>query len=313
MENAPVPQNPENQQKQPINPPVKSGLSNLRTYQDDIASAVNKEKASMITIALAEAKKREQNVTFEKQSSFSGRNIWITAVSILLILGGAGISLYFYLQQKPIPPSQSHIAENALLIADSEKIIPVSTLARQEILSALENEKRSYSGELGSVENVRLQTGDTAKRDLTASEFFSSLSSTIPGNLLRSINPTYVFGIHVFKKNEPFIILKVDSYQNAFAGMLDWEKTMFTELGPLFLDEAPKASDFAPAGKYGDGTWSDAIIGNSDSRAVMDKETGEYVFLYSFLDKNTILITTNEDTVKEIANRIRARELIKNN
>ncbi|MDD5050570.1 MAG: hypothetical protein PHV93_02395 [Candidatus Pacebacteria bacterium] len=311
MEN-PVPPNTPPEQT-PVNPPVKTGVSALRTYQDDIAGAVNKEKASMITIALAEAKKREQNVTIAKESSFSGRNVWITVVSIILVFLAVGIVLFFHFEQKPVPIAETRIAENPILIADSEKIIPVQNLSKQTILSALTTERQADSGEIGSVENVRLQTGDTLKRNVTAGEFLSSLSPTIPANLLRAMSPTYVFGIHVFKRNEPFIILKVDSYQNAFAGMLNWEQTLFKEVGPLFLDEAPKASDFAPGGKYGNGTWSDAIIGNSDSRAVEDKETGKYVFLYSFLDKNTILITTNEDTVKEVANRIRARELIKNN
>ncbi len=314
MENSSAPQNPPTQVP-PVNPPIRDGAASLRTYQDDIANAVNREKASMITIALAEAKKREQNVEFEKQSSFSGKNVWITIISIFLIIAGVGISLFFYTDQKPIPPAQSRIAENSLLIADSEKIIPLQNISKGTVSSALSSEKQTYTAELGSVENVRLQAeiGTSTKRDITAPEFLSALSSTIPGNLLRSINSTYVLGIHSSKKNEPFIILKIDSYQNAFAGMLDWEKTMFIEIGSLLLDEPPKASDFAPGAKYGNGTWSDAIIGNSDSRAIEDKETGEYVFLYSFLDKNTILITTNEDTVKEVANRIRARELIKNN
>ncbi len=311
MENIPAPQNPE-VQKQPVNPPTREGTSSLRTFQDDVANAVNKNKASMVTIVLAEAKKREQNVEFEKQSSFSGKNIWITVVSIILIVAGAGVGLFFYIDQKPIPVAQTHIAPNALLVVDSEKIIPIKDLSSEEAFSLLTTEKQTSTGAAGSVENILLQIEDGEKRNATASEFLSLLSSTIPGNLLRSI-PTYVFGLHMSLKNEPFIILKVDSYQNAFAGMLNWEKTMFTELGPLFLEEAPKASDFAPGGKYGNGTWSDAIIGNSDSRAILNKETAKYVFLYSFLDKNTILITTNEDTVKEIANRIRARDLIKNN
>ncbi|MDD5068044.1 MAG: hypothetical protein PHS53_01520 [Candidatus Pacebacteria bacterium] len=301
-------------QPTPINPPVKTGVSSLRTYQDDIAGAVNKEKASMITIALAEAKKREQNVEIAKESSFSGRNVWITVISVVLVLLAVGIVLFFHFEQKPVPIAETRIAENPILIADAEKIIPIPNLRRQNIISALQSEKQTGTGEIGAVENIRFQTGDPlTKRDIPAGEFLGALSSTIPGNLSRSISPTYVLGMHSFKKNELFIILKVDSYQNAFAGMLTWEKTMFTELGPLFLDEAPKASDFAPGAKYGNGTWSDAIIGNSDSRAVEDKETGEFVFLYSFLDKNTILITSNEDTVKEVSNRIRARELIKNN
>ena len=47
----------------------------------------------------------------------------------------------------------------------------------------------------------------------------------------------------------------------------------------------------------------DIIFNNKDCRVVKNS-LGEVIFLYSIVDKNTVVITTNVNTLKELINRI---------
>ena len=48
-----------------------------------------------------------------------------------------------------------------------------------------------------------------------------------------------MIGVYSWNGNQPFIILKTDSYENAFAGMLSWEKNIAGDLSALFPRNIP--------------------------------------------------------------------------
>ena len=48
--------------------------------------------------------------------------------------------------------------------------------------------------------------------------------------------------------------------------------------------------------------FQDVVIKNKDTRVIKDND-GEIIFLYSVIDKSTVVLTTSQDTFKEIMNR----------
>ncbi len=76
--------------------------------------------------------------------------------------------------------------------------------------------------------------------------------------------------------------------------MLEWEKSMARDLFPLFGEANTE---------FYEKKFEDLTIKNKDMRVILDKNR-EILLLYSFLGRNTIIITTSKDTLDEIINRI---------
>ena len=92
--------------------------------------------------------------------------------------------------------------------------------------------------------------------------------------------------------------------------MLAWENNLKDDLGPIFIPPTPAAvtttSDQVINRRV---IFEDIVVKNRDTRALRDAE-GKIIFLYSFPDKNTIVIATNADTLQKITERLLAGKLI---
>ena len=109
-------------------------------------------------------------------------------------------------------------------------------------------------------------------------------------------------GVHSFDGNHPFLVLKTGFYENAFAGMLEWERYMKDDLAPLFgpaKTKIPSGQIVADTVQEPELVFVDSVIKNKDTRILRGKN-GKTELLYSFVDKNTIIITTNEHTLEEV-------------
>ena len=89
------------------------------------------------------------------------------------------------------------------------------------------------------------------------------------------------------------MIFGVRSYENAFASMLKWEKNIVYDLaGFLGIKNIESLKiDFY-----------DKEIKNKDSRVVKDGD-GNVVFLYAFINREYLVITTSEEAIKEVFRR----------
>jgi hypothetical protein len=98
-----------------------------------------------------------------------------------------------------------------------------------------------------------------------------------------------MIGTYTYDTNSPFIILKNTFFQNAFAGMLDWEKNMRNDLLPLITASYP--DETAVDGNAD--RFEDIIVSNIDTRVLRNK-SGKIILAYAFADTNTVIISTTE-------------------
>ena len=111
-----------------------------------------------------------------------------------------------------------------------------------------------------------------------------------------------MFGFHSSLGNNPFLIMKINSFETAFAGMLEWEKDILDDIFPIFRKEVSKI-DISTNPKF-----EDIVISNKDVRAILNDEGG-LEFAYSFADKDTLIMINNETTLQEIFRRLRTSKL----
>ena len=283
----------------------------LRTYQSDVEEILKEGSGSLAKIAIAENdRKIRGGFTLEEVEAPSHTRL-IVWTSVSLIVAGILALSALYLFRNTHQPTVAVSGPKPIILADTEKNLDIAGFNREKIINALVAERDRNIASLASVVALKLNKGKGEQaQPVSAEEFFSKLESHAPSELTRSLEGNFMFGIHVLSKNQPFIVLKTSYYQNAFAGMLAWEKNLKEDLGPIFIPPEPLTPTSTSDQVLGKNmSFEDAVVKNRDVRALRGK-TGAIVFLYSFQDKNTIIITTNADTLEKVIARLLAGKLV---
>ncbi|MDD5318483.1 MAG: hypothetical protein PHF79_01505 [Candidatus Pacebacteria bacterium] len=273
----------------------------LRTYQSDVAEAIKKDNVSMVKMAIAE-KKREENRTNQEITVSQGfkLNLAIVLVSVLLIVGGLATAGYvYYRAHQPVqnfqPQNTSH-----LFYTDTQKQTSLNDTDSISLVNKLEAERNTFMS-LGSIEELRFtETQGTTTSIASSADFLNILKARVTPEFLRSLNPDFYYGIYSYKPVGNFIILKIDSYENAYAGMLAWENSMDTDIGRLF-DHTNNPT--AP-----NKLFTDKIILNLDARALTDSQ-GIVHYFYTFIDRSTLIIASDQETLKEVLARMTSTQI----
>lgn len=293
----------------------------VQTYQGDIASLVEGTRVSVVSAAAAEAQRRAQTVT-ELPATYI-RPVWprivMVAVAVGLFVGSIGLVAFVAMRLLPVEPPPAVSAP--LLYIDSQKtVVYVPGESRVKLLSDLTEARDSVNLALGLISGVSVAANDNAT--IAAPDLLPFIAPSMPPQLQRTMQDEYMFGIHAFDGNQPFLMFKVDSYTDAYAGMLAWEATMRTELSPLFTrvpnaaaqvrqqenistatSSAPTASTTTPTTQTAPVVFVDQIVENRDARVIRD-QYGNILLLWTFLDRTTVVVTTNQYTLREVVSRL---------
>ncbi len=273
-------------------------LPNLRTYQSDIADAVKDTSGSVVKVAVAQAQKRVVKRTYVDTK----KSVYLLLVSILLILGSAlAIAIFFIFKSRMVvtAPPKIVISQVIPTEASSDVLIAPGT----SIGAAYKATRTNAKGAANSLVRLLFYQGTSTITNppLDALTFSTLLSSTIPTSLARSFSPDFTTGLQIRDSGQFFVVYKTSSYEDAFAGMLKWEPTMAADLQD-FLSINTSISSL--------GAFQDVIIKNKDVRELQDN-AGTPILMYSFADQNTLVITTNENTLKEIFGRLTASQFVR--
>lgn len=378
----------EEQKEAPVKPNPKAPnvvIKNLRTFQGDVAEAIKKQNASVITIAMAEknreAKKQsgsakpEDFITHEnelqrilgkktppglpkepaptlptvekpvlprteiykeepkkKVSPEFIKNALTISGSVLLILLGVGAIIGFYiLQEKPsVAPPQK--VDQTIVAFNSKTEIETAGIQRDNLILKLNSLREGTLGNPNDIQYIALtKKTDTDTVSISTGELFAILSTGIPASTIRAFGDQFMLGLYTLQRNEPFLIIKVTSFDNAFAGMLAWEKTMNKDIGSIFSSRSIPITSVPASNTFPNATSStstapvtrvvnvdsliksefeDITIQNKDAR-VLKNTRGDDIVLYSFLDQNTILITSSQKAFYEILNKFIAEKLVR--
>jgi hypothetical protein len=308
----------------PSAPPQEESLVKpIETFQGDIESVVQQKNVSVVSIAAAEAARRSssslssapQENTQTKPSGGSWRIFAMIMGGIFFLTVAVGVISIIYLRTRPVPPLQSSVPSPFISVDGTEVVALASEeLTRPIVITELEDARRGSALPLGLIGRTFVAEASTTSdgehyAPVHPQTLLSLLSSNIPSELTRTLTGEYLLGVHSFDDNQSFLIVGVDSYQQAFSGMLKWERFIKNDLAPLFtrtprprtpeeLASTPNTAtpQFLPT------PFIDAVVENHDTRVVRDPN-GDILLLWTFLDRNTLVITTNEYTLREILSR----------
>ncbi len=279
-------------------------LRRLRTYKSDVAESIKSERQSLARMVVAEKRKQEERIKeggfreeAEEKKFFTRKMLFITGGVFLAAIALALLSLLFIGGEETQQPTALTPSYNPIF-NELDTRVSLPQINENEIRRASDVIKGGARIPLGNIlrvvftKTVPTEAG-TAETTINTSELLRGMPNDAPEQLLRTLNPEFFFGFHSLKTIAPFLIMTNRFYDGAFVGMLNWEKFMAHDLAPLFL--------LNPIDQQN--RFEDAVIKNIDVRFVRNAQ-GEAILLYSFIDRETIVIATNADTFAEIVTRV---------
>jgi hypothetical protein len=279
-----------------------SALPTLRTYKNDIAGTIREQKTSLVRMVLEEQKNRAARELNE--SPESRKNLPLIFFSVIFFVLAASMVYYAFFRPNKDDVNFEKLDLVPLVRAENNKEISVGQQTAKELSKEIRTELSNANLKLDTLEYIYFtekymfptENGEVeAKRILKMSKLFEILGIPIPPNFIRALKGDYMFGFHNFNKNQPFLILKTDYYDTAFAGMITWESTFLKDIFPLFGVSGAEALK--------NRTWTDVVIKNKDTRVLKDFNE-QTVLAYMFKDQKTLIISTRENTLFEVARRL---------
>jgi hypothetical protein len=304
-------------------------IKNLRTFQGDVADILKNQNTSVLDIALAE-KKRQQEIAkvAPPKNPESKKKVIIIVISVLLIIAGTGAIAGFFVLQKKTPAPVLVEMKNQAIIASNSKFSLIVDKADKESLFSAINKERDESviapNEILNLEMVK-NSALGKQEPIDTNTLFTIINSQAPGSLLRAFSNEFMFGFYKSNNNEPFLIIRLDSFDNAWNGMLNWEKNMNEDIGAILAKKLLSSTETNQVENQGtstikqtkkvgydsavNATFEDITIKNKDAR-ILKNPQGETILLYSFLDKQTLLITSSEVVLENLIDKLAASKLV---
>jgi hypothetical protein len=263
----------------PPPPPPPPVVEKKPKIEDSIINSLPQQQ-STDTFVYNTKPQPEEIVNSEiKNRFFFSFGVALLGLGIIIL----GVAYYFKVKDNTIIVNQERT-----IIGYSQKInMNIASSTRRDFSVAVDVEKQKISLPSNSVLYLKTTNGGDSPAEVGYMARF--LSPRIPSELVRSLSPNYMFGIYTSSSNEPFIILTQNDFGLSYSGMLQWEKSIISDLSDIF-------SITSTSTQY---VFEDQSFKNKDLRVVKDQNR-KTIFLYSFLDKNTILITSNEDVFSGI-------------
>lgn len=206
----------------------------------------------------------------------------VSAGIILLVLVGYGVYSFI---QRFAEERATLVTREPLFVA--EHVVPVSfTGSTDEFIQTFTSSIAEVGPRTIAIELTEVH--DNKTEILTTEAFLRAFKMGVPDTLLKALDPTFMLGAIVTTQAEPFLIIRTYNFDVLFAGMLAWENTLAHDLAPFFGISTPSDTHF-----------KDAVRNNSSTRILFD-EVGNEVLLYSFVNQNTVIITTSGEALSAL-------------
>lgn len=318
----------------PKKPGEETSIKGLQTYRSDIESVVEGKNLSVVSIAAAESDRLARagvgndpeaaaRVSAERSAA---RMAILKKVGFVLggaVLLGATALVTITLMSQPTTVPLPEDPTSPFISVDGTKFVeePWGALTRVDLMTDLEQARANSALPLGLIERLLVVHPATstsgAPQAVAAGDVIATLAPNAPLELLRTVEPEFLLGVHSFDGNQSLLIVRVDSYDVGYGAMLAWEISIKDDLTPLFArtprpripEEGSATSTASTTPQFLRTVFIDRVVENRDTR-VVENEFGDILLLWTFLDRNTILITTNEYTLREVLSRAKTAPVI---
>lgn len=223
----------------------------LRTYESDIADVLARKHTSSTTMVIAENRRRQGGgdvISNKEELNHVGKKSLLVMLSMVLILAGLGGAYYFY-SISPLAPANipapafsnnSGQTQTSMIQADTKVAISIDDLSSSAIINRVQSEitKQQAPGTIKEIIFTETSTAGSVQVNsrqtqiVTGSEMINRMGIAVPDILFRTLTPQWMLGVYADGNGnkDVFVIATTNFFQNAFAGMLQWEQVIADDL-----------------------------------------------------------------------------------
>lgn len=241
----------------PIEPEAPKPVT--RTYHQDMTTVMGTNDPRTMSKILADA--RHEEAVQEAKTLVSPKNKAYLFLSIFAILAGVAILGYVLYRNYTTDQTLQAGERSSLMSAETNTNV---TLGDNETFQNRNRVREAFrivipSQTIHNIFFTRQTFGGL--QQLSFDQMIAATGGTIPAELLPTLDSThFMYGTYQLSRSLPFLILRVNDYDDAFAGMRAWEPLMVNQLGFLFdLPDALLAN-------LNRATFTDEIIANQSVR-----------------------------------------------
>ena len=314
----------------PLPPEVPANESPFHSFSSDFADRIDEQHASPFSVLAAEKDSAPRKASPQKKR---GALLPVIAGIVLVLAGIGGVfaAYRFMTATAPVPA----ISAGSYLIVPDEKI--ALSGSGSSLLQALAQQASQSIPENTVLLTYTTSASTSAQGIVQAPEsggaFLAALKLSAPDILLRNINPSSMIGIvNDGNQTRAFFILRVDSYQSTFAGMLQWEPNIGSTLASLYpaypvpVQVTPVVTATTTATtntktvvKIATTTvvttalpltspqFIDEVVANHNARALKDY-AGRTILIYGYADQQTLIIARDEGAFTLLLGRLQANQ-----
>jgi hypothetical protein len=291
-----------------------AGAPSLHTYTSDFADRIDSQRASTFSVLAAEKDAGTRRTAPKKE-----RHILPVVFSVLLIVLGAGglFAAYQFTTNRNV--EQATLGVPSLIYAD-EKMELMGPNYRQDLADAAGQPLVEGNILVTYVTEASSTPLGLSNSPQPGGALIRRLSLGAPDILMRNVDLSSTVGvIAAGGETRPFFILRVNSYERTFAGMLGWENRMVTDLGlwypeyatstvmpePVTPTTATSSIVMQPLLPPAPQNFVDAVVANHDVRVLRDR-SGRSLILYGYADRQTLIIVRDEAAFTALVARLTA-------
>lgn len=237
----------------------------------------------------------------QNSSSIASLTRWVLLGVVALIGVALAIFASVYMTKETV--TENHVEEVRETIA---LVIPKLFAVDAQVPIQLGDDRDTFLRTLR--EKVTTATEDTvhfypiqqsgeASYPAATTEILSVLGISLNAKTQRVLEDSMMFGSVKTTQNEPFIIIQSYNFDALFSGMLGWEKNLYTDLSPLFGSATTTSSPF-----------TDKIVRNKSVRIMHTNDGTNEIILYSFINQNTVVITSSTEALVKIIDTFVAKK-----
>lgn len=282
--------------------PTRTEAQAVHTLSSDLTNALYAKKGTVIKVALAEEEKRR--MLDQGRALYSKQNIFFIVASIIFVLAGLGLITFFLIKQNPTANTNTQtVTLPAYIFTDGNITVSLTDKTKEESRALIASAVASIQSNETVVGIYPMYTINETEQLVSFSQFNTILALDIPPTVMSNFIGAFMIGSHRSSDSVvPFLVLKTISEENARVAMFAWESTLY--------DAGVKSFGLESKLSLVDKSFENTIIRNKDARVLRD-ENGEIVLIYTFLDKQTLIITTKPDTIALAIERLNLERIIK--
>ena len=273
-------------------PKFRNALPAIRTMRSDAALYAEASKTSFISAAAAELKRRSELLSSARRPEHHGLRILILAGVLIIIALGIGIYFY-YLRPSSEEKPQVFLPPPSLVAVDDERIVKIKNPSNLALAAEIQKELSVQLRDRNFRRIILVKDADEEENVFGAEEFIQISLPAMPVRLKNIVSEATIGALKIGDTVHPFLIFKVSSFPEAFAGTLAWEKDLLKSFQALFKSPARSG----PANSL----FHDQIIKNQDARAL--GENGQTLLIWTIFNRKLLIITQSKEALAEIIAR----------